>query len=84
MKARFNSNCSKCNEKIARGNEMVTLLGKWVHPECKAAHMAAVAETRTELPEHRGTADRPQWISSPGIRRDAAGHGKRANPRGVM
>lgn len=63
MKAKYASKepCWLCGLPWAVGAPISKWLGDWVHEPCKALRAASVASegVRTELPEARGWADRP-------------------------
>lgn len=66
MKAKYASKepCWLCGLPWAPGAPIANWLGDWVHGGCKAARAASVASegVRTELPDARGWADRPDSL----------------------
>ena len=56
--------CWLCGLSWARGDAISKWLGDWVHEPCKAARATSVASegVRTELPDARGWADKPDTL----------------------
>jgi len=59
VKAKYSGRCNVCRALWGPGDELEKLMGKLVHPNCKAAELASRVDegARTVLPEARGTAD---------------------------
>jgi len=67
--ARYASTCKLCEKPTKVGQEVTKFLRAWVHVNCAERHLEQNRHL-TDLPEHRGDADRPQMTYVKGTRPD--------------
>lgn len=64
MRAKYAGHCSSCDEPIEIGSDISKLLGEYVHTPCKGRVLERkrLLATVKQLPDARGTADRPSVV----------------------
>ena len=81
MRSKHESECNLCEETIRAGAPGARFLGQWVHEECKAEKVAAIAAEgrRSTLPEARGWVDMEEHMNIKN--RDGVRHHRMSYPR---